>query len=536
MQDYYNLYVLNAHRETIGILSNRIPFSLPFYEDLQERDLDDLTDTLTFKVPANHVNSSLIQTDNHILYPSYGEGYRLYKIKEVTENSDGNQYAKEVYAEISAQDDLIKDVVRPMVFNSATLNEILAAILVGTDWSVGNVADLGYKDYEIKDYPTKLKAIVDVVKSFGGELEFEYEMLRNTATVLTQQVSVYEELGEKTGKIFTHGLDVKGVERVENTDKLITALIAVGKSDGDGVPLTLSEHEVLELGVLPKGYEKPIGADWIGSTTALEKYGTRGEHIFGVYKDDKAQSLNELFSNTLKTLQQYEKPLMTYKVDVALLEKLSGYEAHKVRIGDTITIQDNSVKPGLYVTARVRRLSRSITNPLNDKVELGDYLPIAPSIDNQILEIQSTIREKSTQWTEAKEVAVAAKEVAATASDKATTAQVVASSASAKADVLETKVTEVEKNVTYKVDIISTNGQIFKNGVISTTLLARVYHGTQDVTDTIDANRFRWTRVSLDTSGDTAWNTAHFGGTKTITINTNDVKNRATFNCEILES
>lgn len=98
------------------------------------------------------------------------------------------------------------------------------------------------------------------------------------------------------------------------------------------------------------------------------------------------------------------------------------------------------------------------------------------------------------------------------------------------------EVAEVAQQVTYKVDIISTNGGVFKNGQINTKLLARVYRGATDVTDTLDASRFKWERVSTDTDGDIAWNTAHFGGTKEVNITSADVTVRATFTCEILDT
>ncbi|WP_341349963.1 phage tail protein [Clostridium sartagoforme] len=94
---------------------------------------------------------------------------------------------------------------------------------------------------------------------------------------------------------------------------------------------------------------------------------------------------------------------------------------------------------------------------------------------------------------------------------------------------------ELKTNINYDVEIISVNGNIFKNGEISTKLIAIVRKGKEDITDTIDANRFRWTRVSNDSAGDVAWNNAHFGGTKEVTITKDDVNVRATFNCEILE-
>lgn len=87
----------------------------------------------------------------------------------------------------------------------------------------------------------------------------------------------------------------------------------------------------------------------------------------------------------------------------------------------------------------------------------------------------------------------------------------------------------------YQVNIISTNGNIYKGENFSTTLIARVYHGPDDATDEIDANRFRWTRISDDTTGDSTWNTSHFGGSKQITVTQDDIKARATFQCTILD-
>lgn len=93
----------------------------------------------------------------------------------------------------------------------------------------------------------------------------------------------------------------------------------------------------------------------------------------------------------------------------------------------------------------------------------------------------------------------------------------------------------VKNNIVYKVEIVSANGSVFKNGQFETVLEARVYHGSKDITAEIDATKFRWTRTSSDKSSDVSWNTANIGGTKTISITKEDVKVRATFNCELLD-
>lgn len=100
---------------------------------------------------------------------------------------------------------------------------------------------------------------------------------------------------------------------------------------------------------------------------------------------------------------------------------------------------------------------------------------------------------------------------------------------------MNTTIEEVSKDVTYDVEIVSTNGAIFKNGQISTTLIAVVRKGATDITDAINASKFKWTRVSNDPTGDAAWNTSHFGGTKQVVVTKDDVYIKATFNCEILE-
>jgi phage minor structural protein len=400
-----HLYILGFDKSTVGILSNRMPFSLPFYDDLQERSLDDFTDILTLKVPANHKDAVNVDADNYILYPEANGKQKLYKIMEVTEYHEGGESYKEVYAEVSAQDDLIRDVVRPMSFTSATLSEVLTAILNGSEWAVGFVEDFGILDYEIKEYPTKLQAIIDAFKAYGAELDFEY--LTQGTTIIGQQVNGFKMIGQETGKPFMIGKDIKGVERKEDRSKLVTAMIGVGK-DINGVPLSFSAETETQLGRqiggFPEGYEKAVGNDWLGNKEALQAYSRNGKHIIGVYKDTEAQSSYELFRNTLEALKKYSQPIMTYKATVALLAKIVGYAHDEVALGDTVMVQDKTLVPELYVKARIRKISRSITNPQDDAVELGDYVPVAPPTNRIVELIQSKIRNNEETWNKAQQI------------------------------------------------------------------------------------------------------------------------------------
>lgn len=98
----------------------------------------------------------------------------------------------------------------------------------------------------------------------------------------------------------------------------------------------------------------------------------------------------------------------------------------------------------------------------------------------------------------------------------------------------KTEVQEVANKIGYKVEIISTNGFVFKNGIINTTLKAIVYEGKNDITNSIDESKFRWRKILSDGSEDIIWGNNN-AGKKEINIDSDDVIHRATFICEIIE-
>ena len=98
------------------------------------------------------------------------------------------------------------------------------------------------------------------------------------------------------------------------------------------------------------------------------------------------------------------------------------------------------------------------------------------------------------------------------------------------------RITTIEEQKMYRLVISSSNGNIFKNGNIQTTLYATVFSWDENITDTLDDNQFIWTRVSDDAEADAAWNADHFGGSKSIEITSDDVEVRATFFCDLIDT
>ena len=92
-----------------------------------------------------------------------------------------------------------------------------------------------------------------------------------------------------------------------------------------------------------------------------------------------------------------------------------------------------------------------------------------------------------------------------------------------------------EPKPNYKLEMQSTNGNGFLNGVINTEMYVTLYRGEEDITDSTDAKHFIWTRVSSDTASDTAWNNKYKAGAKRITVTKDDVDGRARFLCNFVK-
>lgn len=81
------------------------------------------------------------------------------------------------------------------------------------------------------------------------------------------------------------------------------------------------------------------------------------------------------------------------------------------------------------------------------------------------------------------------------------------------------------------VNIMSSNGNIFQNGSVSTTLAAYVIKGDTDITDSVPASRFSWEKESNNADTDKIFNETHVGHGHVLILTSDDVWGRATFNC-----
>lgn len=88
-------------------------------------------------------------------------------------------------------------------------------------------------------------------------------------------------------------------------------------------------------------------------------------------------------------------------------------------------------------------------------------------------------------------------------------------------------------NIAYSYRITSSNGTIFKDNNIETTLTAQLFRGNEDITDSVLPEHFVWTKTNADGTENTAWNNAHEGVGNVIELTEADVQEKAVFDIEI---
>lgn len=97
---------------------------------------------------------------------------------------------------------------------------------------------------------------------------------------------------------------------------------------------------------------------------------------------------------------------------------------------------------------------------------------------------------------------------------------------------------ELPNGKLYKLEMLSTNGNIIKDKRFSTELYPVLYSNNTDITNTTEAKYFKWTRISgkteADQIADAEWNLRWATGAKLVPITCEDVNRRAMFQVQFV--
>ncbi|WP_338659758.1 phage tail spike protein [Paraclostridium sordellii] len=262
---------------------------------------------------------------------------------------------------------------------NGTCREALTKALEGTNYSVGEVdefhtATLNYY------FISSLKAVNEIIATFGGELDFRFEFNKDKTAIAKRYVDIKHRLGEDTGIRFTYDTNIKEVVKTEIMNNHYTVLYGRGASleTENGGYTRLLDFADIEWTTPENAVNKPLGDKFIVDVEAVEKWG----RIEGVYENKDIEDPNQLLQFTWDKLQEVKNPTASYKVLVNDLSRVIGYEHLSVNLGDTIIVLDD--KYDIDLESRILEERYSIKDIANTKeITLGNVLSsITDSVGN----------------------------------------------------------------------------------------------------------------------------------------------------------
>lgn len=358
----------------------------PYFDAVHYEKLNG-ENTFTFSVPADHSDSQYVTEGNLVAFKDLDLDWQLFEIKRIVDlHGDGlikTVFCEHAYYELL--DDFIEDI-RPY---DVSAQFALTQALAGTRWQPGDVADLGINSTNYY-YESVLSAIQKVADTWKGELQFR--VVVEGGVISARYVDLLARRGADTGKQFVYSKDIKSIEREVDLTNVATALYGRGKGVevGEGYGRRLDFADVVWSTASGDPVDKPAGQEWVGDPEALARWGRPGgRHRFGVFEDPEETDPAKLLQKTWEALQKENNPRITYRLDVADLERLSGYGHEKVRLGDTVRCIDRKFNPPLLVEARVIEINRDLLQPENTHIVLGNF---APTITDENLKVQETVK------------------------------------------------------------------------------------------------------------------------------------------------
>ena len=368
--------------------------------------------------------------------------------------------------------DLLGETVGPLDGTPKTLKEYFAAASLDSGWEIGvnDVPDSSKRSIKVESFETAVKRMRRLAKAFDVELSFGYEFVHGK--VHRKLVNFHKRIGEDKKIRLEYGINVSKITKKESIEHLATALRAHG---ADGLTL--------------EGYKYDDGRYWTAGDTLYDlQEGKRwsrhdnverdGGYIVDTYKSE-AKTKEALFKEAMLQLKKRAYPQATYEVDITLLPEGAS-------IGDSASIVDSDYQPAIHIEARIAKLRKQLSQPNVGKVTITNVVENPDTISERVQRLSTLVKERLFDFTE----------------------------------------------VPFVMNIKSTDGVVFQNSNISTTLIANVTK-----MDIPMNNRFsyRWKRVSKYGTDDAAWNEQHANGSNELSITVNDVDRETTFVCEAIE-
>ena len=387
------IWIHDKNMRKVCALNNNVPGMLPYSNSQWHTYLEYSTSTFDFTIPKIvngklHEDVKYINDDMFVSF-YYDNSYHVFYVSQLVENDTTFQVTCNNTNLELAQEQSVA-LKSNGAQNIAWYLEHLE-ILGFTNLEIGvNEVSDKTRTLEFEPQETKLAQLHSLMSKFDAEFAFRTELNRD-GTIKHFTIDIYQipdenhhGIGKVRGDVVLHYQnELKGVQVTSDKTQLFNAGVFTG---AEGVNLESVEFEEKnELGQVEFYSRK--GSSYVFAPLSRERYPSTmnpnnadnwtRKDFQTEYKD-----VNSLKGYALRTIKQYAYPLMTYTVDV----HSSFMENYKdVNLGDTVKIINNNFRGGLALEARVTEMVVSFDMPLNNSVVFSNYRKIVnkPSSDLQ---------------------------------------------------------------------------------------------------------------------------------------------------------
>ena len=386
------IWIHDKNMRKVCALNNNVPGMLPYSNSQWHTYLEYSTSTFDFTIPKI-VNGKLHEDVVYIndqMYVSffYDNTYHVFYVSQLVENDTTFQVTCNNTNLELAQEQSVA-LKSNGAQNIAWYLEHLE-ILGFTNLEIGvNEVSDKTRTLEFEPQETKLAQLHSLMSKFDAEFAFRTELNRD-GTIKRFTIDIYQipdethhGIGKARGDVVLHYQnELKGVQVTSDKTQLFNAGVFTG---ADGVNLESVEFEEKnELGQVEFYSRK--GSSYVFAPLSRERYPSTmnpsnadnwtRKDFQTEYKD-----VNSLKGYALRTIKQYAYPLLTYTVDV----HSSFMENYKdINLGDTVKIINNNFRGGLALEARVTEMVVSFDMPLNNSVVFSNYRKIVNKPSNDL--------------------------------------------------------------------------------------------------------------------------------------------------------
>lgn len=387
------IWIHDKNMRKVCALNNNVPGMLPYSNSQWHPYLEYSTSTFDFTIPKIvngklHEDVKYINDDMFVSF-YYDNTYHVFYVSQLVENDTTFQVTcNNTNLELAQEQSvaLKSDTAQSIAWYLEHL-EILG--FTNLEIGVNEVSDKTRK-LEFEPQDTKLAQLHSLMSKFDAEFAFRTELNRD-GTIKKFTIDIYQipdenhhGIGKARGDVVLHYQnELKGVQVTSDKTQLFNAGVFTG---ADGVNLESVEFEEKnELGQVE--FYSRRGSSYVFAPLSRERYPStmNPDNADNWTRKDfqtEYKDVNSLKGYALRTIKQYAYPLMTYTVDV----HSSFMESYKdVNLGDTVKIINNNFRGGLALEARVTEMVVSFDMPLNNSVVFSNYRKIVnkPSSDLQ---------------------------------------------------------------------------------------------------------------------------------------------------------